>query len=115
MDMYQSKENSETRIRIRWVVLKVILDGWQLFTTVINPATQPWRIDAKGAAWLVVGVLNFNWLSDLGYGAYLALLYAMVVLLAVNVAMCVWVAWCFKEQKFPVIWPVKASEHRPKR
>ncbi|KXZ45662.1 hypothetical protein GPECTOR_52g60 [Gonium pectorale] len=42
-----------------------------------------------------------------GYGAYLAVLYAMVVLLAINVAMCVWVAWCFKERKFPVVWPIQ--------
>ncbi len=38
---------------------------------------------------------------------YLILLYSMVVLLAVNVILCVWVAWCFKEQKFPVVWPIK--------
>lgn len=41
------------------------------------------------------------------YGVYLILLYSMVVLLAVNVVLCVWVAWCFKEQKFPVVWPIK--------
>ncbi|GLC52514.1 hypothetical protein PLESTB_000638200 [Pleodorina starrii] len=42
-----------------------------------------------------------------GYGAYLAVLYSMLALLMVNVAMCVWVAWCFKEHKFPVVWPIK--------
>lgn len=42
-----------------------------------------------------------------GYGAYLAVLYAMVALLMGNVGLCIWVAWCFKEQKFPVIWPIK--------
>ncbi|KXZ45665.1 hypothetical protein GPECTOR_52g63 [Gonium pectorale] len=102
-----SKENSETRVRIRWVVLKVLLDAWQLFTTVINPQSQGWRINADGMGWKAVSVLNFTWLADLGYGAYLAVLYSMVALLAVNVAMCVWVAWCFKEQKFPVVWPIK--------
>lgn len=40
-------------------------DGWQLFTTCIQPAVQPWDIDPKGAAWSVVGVLNFTWLEDL--------------------------------------------------
>lgn len=44
-----------------------------------------------------------------GYGAYVALLYGMVTLLAVNIGLCVWVAWCFKEQKFPVVWPIKVS------
>ena len=42
-----------------------------------------------------------------GYSVYLAVLYGMVALLAVNVFMCVWVAWCFKEHKFPVVWPIK--------
>ncbi|GLI61040.1 hypothetical protein VaNZ11_003192 [Volvox africanus] len=102
-----SKENSETRIRIRWTLLKILLDAWQLFTTVVSPAKQGWNINAKGTAWAVVGVLNFRWLSDLGYGAYLAVLYAMVALLMGNVGLCVWVAWCFKEHKFPVVWPIK--------
>ncbi|KAG2423145.1 hypothetical protein HXX76_015530 [Chlamydomonas incerta] len=102
-----SKENSETRIRIRWVLLKILLDGWQLFATVIQPAKQGWDIDPTGAAWSVISVLNFTWLTHLGYGAYLALLYAAVALLVVNIGLCVWVAWCFKEQKFPVVWPIK--------
>ncbi|KAG2423149.1 hypothetical protein HXX76_015534 [Chlamydomonas incerta] len=102
-----SKENSETRIRIRWVLLKILLDGWQLFATVIQPAKQGWDIDPTGAAWSVVGVLNFTWLADLSYSAYLALLYAAVALLVMNIGLCVWVAWCFKEQKFPVVWPIK--------
>ncbi|GFR44799.1 hypothetical protein Agub_g6134 [Astrephomene gubernaculifera] len=101
-----SKENSETRIVIRWVLLKILLDGWQLFTTVIKPS-QGWDMREDGKAWKVVSVLSFNWLADLGYSAYVALLYGMVALLALNIALCVWVAWCFKEQKFPVVWPIK--------
>ncbi|KXZ45668.1 hypothetical protein GPECTOR_52g66 [Gonium pectorale] len=99
------KENHDHRVRIRWVLVKVFIDAWQLFTTVITPDKQGWRLN--GTAWAVVSVLNFGWLADLGYGAYLAVLYSMVALLAVNVAMCVWVAWCFKEHKFPVVWPIK--------
>ncbi|GLC69160.1 hypothetical protein PLESTF_000796400 [Pleodorina starrii] len=33
----------------------------------------------------------------------------MVTLLVVNCGLCVWVTWCFKEQKFPVVWPVKVE------
>ncbi|KXZ44102.1 hypothetical protein GPECTOR_73g623 [Gonium pectorale] len=101
-----SKENSEVRIRLRWLLLKMALDAWQLFTTIIAPE-QGWNIDANGTGWKVVAVLNFGWLADLGYGAYLAVLYCMLAALMVNVGMCVWVAWCFKEQKFPVVWPIK--------
>ncbi|KXZ50396.1 hypothetical protein GPECTOR_16g569 [Gonium pectorale] len=101
-----SKENSEIRIRVRWVLLKVALDAWQLFTTVISPE-QGWDINAHGTAWKVASVLNFDWLADTGYGTYLGVLYGMVSMLAVNLGLCVWVAWCFKEQKFPVVWPIQ--------
>jgi hypothetical protein len=42
------KENNEARIRIRWVILKILLDAWQLFTTVVAPTRQGWAIDANG-------------------------------------------------------------------
>ncbi|GLI60726.1 hypothetical protein VaNZ11_002824 [Volvox africanus] len=102
-----SKEKSEHRIRIRWVLLKILLDGWQLFTTVISPDRQPWSIKSDSMSWFVIGVLNFTWLGQLGYGVYLAVLYSVLALLAINIGMCVWVAWCFKEHKFPVVWPIK--------
>ncbi|PNH05151.1 hypothetical protein TSOC_008612 [Tetrabaena socialis] len=105
-----SKENSETRIRIRWILLKILLDGWQLFSTVIDPKLQGWDINPDGRVWTIVAVLNFRWVADLGYSAYLALLYSMLALLGVNVGLCVWVAWCFKEQKFPVVWPIKVLQ-----
>ncbi|KAG2494504.1 hypothetical protein HYH03_007272 [Edaphochlamys debaryana] len=101
-----SKEAGEQRVVIRWVLLKILLDGWQLFTTVIIPK-MGWDIDPNGTAWDIIGVLNFQWLADLGYSVYLVVLYGMVSLLAINVGLCVWVAWCFKEQKFPVVWPIK--------
>ncbi|PNH12169.1 Tiny macrocysts protein C [Tetrabaena socialis] len=65
------------------------------------------RAGFKARVWAVVSVLSFRWLKDVGYGAYLALLYSMVALLAINIGLCVWVAWCFKEQKFPAVWPIK--------
>ncbi|PNH08057.1 Tiny macrocysts protein B, partial [Tetrabaena socialis] len=105
-----SKESSETRIRVKWILLKILLDGWQLFTTVIEPELQGWDINPTGRVWPIFNVLSFNWVADLGYSAYLALLYSMVILLGTNVGLCVWVAWCFKEQKFPVVWPIKVLQ-----
>ncbi|EFJ45113.1 hypothetical protein VOLCADRAFT_94618 [Volvox carteri f. nagariensis] len=164
-----SKEKSENRIRIRWVLLKILLDGWQLFTTVIMPERQAWTINPDGTL-LCTGLgqslgcstsLGSETWDDMdqqralciscifgsgqlepsgslqrveplaaalykasicvsklpkrapeeeenpGYGAYLAVLYSMLALLSINIAMCVWVAWCFKEHKFPVVWPIK--------
>ncbi|EFJ45146.1 hypothetical protein VOLCADRAFT_94549 [Volvox carteri f. nagariensis] len=102
------KENTEARIRIRWTLIQITLGGWQLFTTVIDPSKQPWDMNPDSTAWKIVGILDFEWLVHVGYNAYLAVLYTMVTLLMVNCGLCVWVAWCFKEQKFPVVWPVKA-------
>ncbi len=42
-----------------------------------------------------------------GYSWYVAVLYGMAGLLAVNLVLCVWVAWSFKEQKFDYVWPIK--------
>ena len=42
-----------------------------------------------------------------GYAWYLGVLYTMAGLLAANLALCVWVAWSFKEQKFDYVWPIK--------
>ncbi|PNG99633.1 hypothetical protein TSOC_014584, partial [Tetrabaena socialis] len=105
-----SKENSDTRVVIHWALLKIVLDAWQVLTTIVQPAQQGWDINSKSTWWQSIAVLNFAWLGGMGYGAYLAVLYAMVAALGLNVVLCVWVAWCFKEQKFPVVWPIKAFD-----
>lgn len=61
---FLSKENSETRIVVRWVLLKIIIDGWQVFTTIIQPS-QGWNINENGTAWKIVSVLSFGWVADL--------------------------------------------------
>ncbi|GFR46428.1 hypothetical protein Agub_g7932, partial [Astrephomene gubernaculifera] len=101
------KENSETHIRIRWVLLKVFLDTWQLFTTVVLPAEQGWDIDSNGTVWSVVSVFNFRWLHSLGYNVYLFALYGVAAALVLALALGVWVSGYFKERKFPLRWPIK--------
>ncbi|PNH03924.1 hypothetical protein TSOC_009961, partial [Tetrabaena socialis] len=93
---HRSKENSETRVVARWALLKIALDCLQLLTTIVQPAAQGWNIDPSGRR-----------SEARGYGAYLAVLYSTVAALGLNLALCVWVAWCFKEQKFPAVWPIK--------
>ncbi len=46
------------------MLLKILLDGWQVFTTVIQPS-QGWNINPNGTAWRIVSVLGFGWLADL--------------------------------------------------
>ncbi|KXZ55419.1 hypothetical protein GPECTOR_3g70 [Gonium pectorale] len=100
----RKEDDPFTRVRVRWALVKVFLDAWQLFTTVVSPNKQGWRL---GPAWSVIGVLAFDWLRDTGYGGYIAVLYGMVALLAMSLALAAWVSWCFKEHKFPVMWPVQ--------
>ncbi|GLI70677.1 hypothetical protein VaNZ11_015617 [Volvox africanus] len=101
-----SQEKNQQHIYYHWILLKILLDAWQLFTTILSPE-MGWNIDPDSMAWKCVSVLSFGWLKDLGYTWYVAVLYSMAGLLAVNLVLCVWVAWSFKEQKFDYVWPIK--------
>ncbi|EFJ51253.1 hypothetical protein VOLCADRAFT_87875 [Volvox carteri f. nagariensis] len=101
-----SQEKNQQHIYYHWILLKILLDAWQLFTTIVSPELG-WDIDPDSMAWKCVSVLSFGWLKDLGYRWYVAVLYSMAGLLAVNLVLCVWVAWSFKEQKFDYVWPIK--------
>ncbi|GIM07919.1 hypothetical protein Vretimale_11958 [Volvox reticuliferus] len=101
-----SQEKNQQHIYYHWILLKILLDAWQLFTTIMTPE-MGWDIDPDSMVWKCVSVLSFGWLKDLGYTWYVAVLYSMAGLLAVNLVLCVWVAWSFKEQKFDYVWPIK--------
>lgn len=42
-----------------------------------------------------------------GYSFYITILYLLVTALAGSILLCVWVGWCFKNDRFPYIWPIK--------
>jgi hypothetical protein len=46
-------------------------------------------------------------LSTAGYKFYVIVFYLLSAMLYVSVAICVWVAWCFKNDSFPYLWPIK--------
>ena len=39
-----------------------------------------------------------------GYEFYIAILYIVASVLVVSLGLCVWVGWCFKNQRFTVVW-----------
>ena len=39
-----------------------------------------------------------------GYGFYITILYIVASVLIVSLGLCVWVGWCFKNQRFTVVW-----------
>lgn len=44
-----------------------------------------------------------------GYTFYLAIFYILVAVLFLSVAICVWVGWCFMNDNFPFLWPIKVA------
>ena len=45
-------------------------------------------------------------MSARGLTFFLVCLYIFVSLLLFTLALCVWVAWSFKNQKFDYVWPI---------
>ena len=44
-----------------------------------------------------------------GYRAYLGVFYVLVATLFLSTGICVWVGWCFKNDSFPFLWPIKVA------
>lgn len=42
-----------------------------------------------------------------GYTFHLAIFYCLSGMLYLSVGVCFWVAWCFKNDNFPFLWPIK--------
>lgn len=40
---------------------------------------------------------------------YLVIFYILVAILFVSVAICIWVGWCFMNDSFPFLWPIKVA------
>eukprot|EP00198_Chlamydomonas_reinhardtii_P006676 XP_001696012.1 flagellar associated protein [Chlamydomonas reinhardtii] len=101
-----SQEKNTQDIFYHWVILKILLDVWQVYTQILTPQ-YGWDINPDSMLWKGVSVLSFGWLADIGYGWYVGLLYTLATLLGLNLALCGWVAVCFRNQKFDYVWPIK--------
>eukprot|EP00201_Polytomella_parva_P007131 CAMPEP_0175084446 /NCGR_PEP_ID=MMETSP0052_2-20121109/28065_1 /TAXON_ID=51329 ORGANISM="Polytomella parva, Strain SAG 63-3" /NCGR_SAMPLE_ID=MMETSP0052_2 /ASSEMBLY_ACC=CAM_ASM_000194 /LENGTH=768 /DNA_ID=CAMNT_0016356253 /DNA_START=23 /DNA_END=2327 /DNA_ORIENTATION=- len=101
-----SKEKDEKHIVMHWVILKVALDFWQLFTTVVKPGYN-WQINMNSTTWGWINLPNFAFVSGLGYNTFVALIYIMVGLLSFNLVLCVYVAYAFQKNQFDIIWPIQ--------
>eukprot|EP00198_Chlamydomonas_reinhardtii_P006675 XP_001696011.1 flagella associated membrane protein [Chlamydomonas reinhardtii] len=101
-----SQEKNTQDIFYHWILLKILLDVWQVYTQILTPQ-YGWDIDPDSMLWKGVSVLSFGWLADIGYGWYVGLLYTLATLLGLNLALCGWVAVCFRNQKFDYVWPIK--------
>ena len=44
-----------------------------------------------------------------GYRFYLIFFYVLVATLFAATGICIWVGWCFKNDSFPFLWPIKVA------
>jgi len=44
-----------------------------------------------------------------GYRFYLIIFYILVATLFTSAGICIWVGWCFKNDSFPFLWPIKVA------
>ncbi|KXZ43615.1 hypothetical protein GPECTOR_85g345 [Gonium pectorale] len=87
--------------------LGIFGDFLQLWLLVVNPS-YGWAISAKNKVWQVVSFIQLNaFLSARGYSFFLALLYVFIGLLGVNLALSIWVANAFSNNRFEHVWPIQ--------
>ncbi|KAG2450719.1 hypothetical protein HYH02_004557 [Chlamydomonas schloesseri] len=100
-----AKEKLDTSKRFAFA--KLILDFLQCFILIVNPS-YGWAIDTNAWYWKAIKWVHFsNPIIAKGYNFFVAILYVLAAALAISIMLCVWVGWCFKNDRFPYVWPIK--------
>ncbi|GLI68263.1 hypothetical protein VaNZ11_012618, partial [Volvox africanus] len=88
-------------------ILTVIVDFLLILAIMFN-LEYPWAVDPHSGIFKFFYMLEIHKpLSTAGYKFYVIVFYLLSAMLYVSVAICVWVAWCFKNDSFPYLWPIK--------
>ncbi|GIL79405.1 hypothetical protein Vretimale_18290 [Volvox reticuliferus] len=88
-------------------ILTVIVDFLLILAIMFN-LEYPWAVDPHNGIFKFFYMLEIHKpLSTAGYKFYVIVFYLLSAMLYVSVAICVWVAWCFKNDSFPYLWPIK--------
>mmetsp|Transcript_29309 Transcript_29309/g.64857 ORF Transcript_29309/g.64857 Transcript_29309/m.64857 type:complete len:2212 (+) Transcript_29309:218-6853(+) len=96
----------EKKVGMGFVIFRLFFDALQLLLLTINPK-YGWSIDGTATWWRAISLIQLNdFMSARGTSFFLACLYIFVVLLAMNVALCLWVAWSFCQNQFNQVWPI---------
>ncbi|GFR48517.1 hypothetical protein Agub_g10412 [Astrephomene gubernaculifera] len=100
-----AKEKLDTSKRFAFA--RLVLDFLQCFILIVNPA-YGWSIDEKAWYWKTIKWVHFsNPIIAKGYHFFVSILYSLASALAVSIVLCIWVGWCFKNDRFPYVWPIK--------
>ncbi|KAG2445524.1 hypothetical protein HXX76_000139 [Chlamydomonas incerta] len=87
-------------------VFRLCISFLQLWLLVVNPA-YGFDIDPQNPAWKAVSLINLHWfLAQRGYTFYLVLFYMFVGLLMLNVALSIWVAHQYANNRTDQAWPI---------
>ncbi len=88
-------------------MLTVVVDFLLILAIMLN-LEYPWAVDPTNPLFKIFYMIEIHKpLSAAGYKFYLVVFYLLSAMLYVCIAICVWVAWCFKNDSFPFLWPIK--------
>eukprot|EP00198_Chlamydomonas_reinhardtii_P013356 XP_001702693.1 predicted protein [Chlamydomonas reinhardtii] len=92
---------------LKFTIIKLMFDFTQLFALVVNPA-HGWKVNSTSVYWQIVTFSRWNYIVErfLGYNAYVAILYTMTGMLCSALALCVWIAYSYKNRSFAYTWPI---------
>ncbi|GLC67718.1 hypothetical protein PLESTF_000598200 [Pleodorina starrii] len=92
---------------LKFTVIKLMFDFTQLFALVVNP-DHGWAVDSQSIYWQILTFSRWNHIVTelLGYKAYVAILYTMTGMLCCALALCVWIAYSYKNRSFAYTWPI---------
>jgi hypothetical protein len=88
-------------------MVNVIVD-FILILVIFLHLEYPWAVDPDNTAYSVFFWLEIQRpLAAKGLAFYEVIFYILCGMLYLSVGICVWVAWCFKNDSFPFLWPIK--------
>eukprot|EP00879_Flechtneria_rotunda_P020397 GHRR01021459.1.p1 GENE.GHRR01021459.1~~GHRR01021459.1.p1 ORF type:complete len:889 (+),score=208.65 GHRR01021459.1:224-2890(+) len=85
------------------------VDFLMIFTLLLM-YEYPWKVNPDIWIYKVFYYIQIHLpIAYKGYMFYLVIFYILVAILFISVAICVWVGWCFMNDSFPFLWPIKVA------
>mmetsp|Transcript_27721 Transcript_27721/g.51210 ORF Transcript_27721/g.51210 Transcript_27721/m.51210 type:complete len:913 (-) Transcript_27721:139-2877(-) len=98
------KERNSGRTVWHWSLLSVVLDFWQLFSTIVIPS-YGWTINPLNKGWLYATMPNWEFIRVLSYTFYTAMLYCLIALIVIYIILGSYVTYTFNNQEFDKVLP----------
>ncbi|WIA28374.1 hypothetical protein OEZ86_010920 [Tetradesmus obliquus] len=90
-------------------MLAIWVDFLMIFTLLLMPE-YPWLVQSDLWLYKVFYYIQIHLpIANAGYKFYLVVFYILAGILFISVAICIWVGWCFMNDNFPFLWPIKVA------